>query len=592
MVKEWTSKPIQKLANIISGGTPSTVISEYWDGSIVWISPTDITRQKTKYLSSSERKITEKGLANSAAVLLPTGTLLLCTRATIGELAIAAQPTATNQGFKNLVCFDNTDNEWLYYAIQPMKSKMIEWASGSTFLEISKTALGNIEILTPPDKDEQRAIATALSDTDAYSAALEKLIAKKRTLKQGAMQELLTGKRRLPGFSGEWVEEPLSKVLKIGHGKNQQEIEVAGGKYPILATSGEIGRTNTFLYNRPSVLIGRKGTIDKPQYMDVPFWTIDTLFYTIIDESKNSKYLYYLFCTIDWANLNEASGVPSLSAGIIEKFEVYCPDDKKEQTAIAEVLSDMDAGIDALTAKLNKAKYIKQGMMSELLTGRIRLVKQNDAAETISAPKIIKLPKAKPAEQSSKGHNKAIENAVILGVVTELYATEKYPLTPFYAQKLPYLLHRHMEGVAMGYHKLAAGPYNAELKYKTALPIAKTNRYITTKKAIYKGTTYQAMLAGENIDQAKRYFIEWHGSNPLKWLEQFKYIKNRRDELELLTTVDMARVELREAGKPVTVNTVKAIIQASQEWKAKLKREIFSDTNIARAIKWSNELFG
>src|SRR5690606_16427548 len=108
---------IKELANIIGGGTPTTTVSEYWNGSIIWVSPTDITGQKNKYLTSSERKITEKGLANSAAVLLPKGTLLLCTRATIGELAITAQPTATNQGFKNLVCFEGTDNEWLYYAV-------------------------------------------------------------------------------------------------------------------------------------------------------------------------------------------------------------------------------------------------------------------------------------------------------------------------------------------------------------------------------------------------------------------------------------------------------------------------------------------
>ncbi|MCM1129591.1 MAG: restriction endonuclease subunit S [Alistipes senegalensis] len=193
----WYPKPIKTLANISSGGTPNTSIEKYWHGDIVWIVPTDITESHKKYISSSKRKITEKGMKNSAATLLPPGTLLLCTRATIGELAIAATPVSTNQGFKNLSCFDNVDNEWLYYAIQPMKETIIAQASGSTFLEISKTTLENIEILTPADKSEQTAIAAVLADMDEEIAALENRLAKTRLLKSGMMQQLLTGKIRL-----------------------------------------------------------------------------------------------------------------------------------------------------------------------------------------------------------------------------------------------------------------------------------------------------------------------------------------------------------------------------------------------------------
>ena len=493
---------------------------------------------------------------------------------------------------------DELDNRYREFCFQTkaVKAQFRFYAVGTKVLGVSKTTIKNISVRYPSDKSEQRAIAAALSDTDAYISALEKLIAKKLAVKQGAMQELLTGKRRLPGFNGKWVEKQLGDVLKVGHGKSQHEIEVKGGKYPILATSGEIGRTNSFLYDKPSVLIGRKGTINKPQYMDTPFWTIDTLFYTIINCDAYHKYIFYLFCTINWSNLNEASGVPSLSTGIIENLYVLLPNDINEQTAIATILSDMDAEIDALKAKLNKARQIKQGMMQELLTGKIRLVEQDTLTQAVAAPKTIKLPEqgTKGQTTATKNHNKAIEDAVILAIVTDLYATEQYPLTPFYAQKFPYLLHRHMEGIAKGYHKLAAGPYNAELKYKTAFPIAKTNKYVTTRKNTYKGTTYLAMVVGDNIEQAKNYFSKWHGEEPIEWLKQFKTISvaSRRNELELLTTVDMAMVELRQSNKPVTVQTVKQIIENSDEWKAKLKREIFSDANIARAINWSNDLFG
>jgi type I restriction enzyme S subunit len=201
----------------------------------------------------------------------------------------------------------------------------------------------------------------------------------------------------------------------------------------------------------------------------------------------------------------------------------------------------------------------------------------------------MKFPKP---QKTKKKHNQAIEDAVILGVITEIYATEQYPLAPFYAQKLPYLLHRHIEGLAKGYYKLPAGPYNPSYKYRTALPIALKNHYVVEHKAVYKGHEYVNLTIGEKALEAKKYFIQWHGEKPLEWIKQFQRLQNRRDDLELLTTVDMAMVELRHNNISVTVPAVKKIIEKSEKWKAKLKRGLFSDENIDRAIKWSNDLFG
>jgi type I restriction enzyme, S subunit len=224
-----------------------------------------------------------------------------------------------------------------------------------------------------PSLSEQRAIATALSDVDALITSIDKLIAKKRDIKQATMQQLLTGKTRLPGFSGEWQIKKLGEILRVCHGKSQHGVAVNDGKYPILATGGEIGRTNDYIYDKPSVLIGRKGTIDSPQYMDTPFWTIDTLFYTHISDYTHPRFVFYRFNTIDWLRYNEASGVPSLNASTIENIEVLCPP-FLEQQAIAAILSDMDAEITALEQKRDKTRALKQGMMQELLTGKTRLV--------------------------------------------------------------------------------------------------------------------------------------------------------------------------------------------------------------------------
>lgn len=238
--------------------------------------------------------------------------------------------------------------------------------SGSGMGFVPKNVLQTLIFPIPKKLEEQTAIATALSDADALISRLEKLIAKKRNIKQGAMQKLLQPKEG-------WEVKKLGEVLKVKHGKDQKAVQTENGIYPILGTGGLMGYTNDFLYDKPSVLIGRKGTIDKPQFMKTPFWTVDTLFYCEIFKGYDAKFIFYIFNLIDWYSYNEASGVPSLNAKTIEKIEKGFPSLDK-QTQIAIILSDMDSEIYAYENKLEKYRKLKMGMMQNLLTGRIRLV--------------------------------------------------------------------------------------------------------------------------------------------------------------------------------------------------------------------------
>jgi type I restriction enzyme S subunit len=274
------------------------------------------------------------------------------------------------------------------FLIPEVRRQLCELATGMKVFGVSKKNL--ISVLLPvPTLAEQTAIATALSDIDALITALDKKIAKKKLIKQGAMQQLLTGKKRLQGFKDKWVEKTLGETLHIKHGKSQLGISDNNGMYPILGTGGIIGYTNQYLYDKPSILIGRKGTIDKPQYFDTPFWTIDTLFYSLVYEFYNAKFLYYKFCCIDWYSYNEASGVPSLNAKTIENILISLPPTLEEQTAIATILSDMDSEITALEAKRDKYKQVKAGMMQQLLTGQIRLVNTSSQSQNLSENRII-----------------------------------------------------------------------------------------------------------------------------------------------------------------------------------------------------------
>jgi len=195
---EWQIRCLGDLADIRSGGTPSTADEKAWDGKIPWCTPTDITAlEGRKYLVTTSRTITEHGLHNSSAELIPPRSIVMTSRATIGQCAINAEVVATNQGFKNFVPYDGVDVEFLYYLLCMQTRKLIGLASGSTFLEVGKAQLQQYEIKIPVTKTEQTAIATILSDMDAEIAALESRRNKTRALKQAMMQELLTGRTRL-----------------------------------------------------------------------------------------------------------------------------------------------------------------------------------------------------------------------------------------------------------------------------------------------------------------------------------------------------------------------------------------------------------
>lgn len=165
----------------------------------------------------------------------------------------------------------------------------------------------------------------------------------------------------------EWEVKKLKDIANICYGKSQKEIETDDGKYKILGTGGVIGYTNDFLWNQPSVLIGRKGTIDKPQYIEEPFWTVDTLFYTKISKNYIAKWFYYYLDNINLKKYNEATGVPSLSVANLNTINIITPT-YKEQEKIVSILSSVDEQIDNVDALIEKNKELKKGLMQTLLT--------------------------------------------------------------------------------------------------------------------------------------------------------------------------------------------------------------------------------
>jgi type I restriction enzyme S subunit len=275
------------------------------------------------------------------------------------------------------------------------------------------------------------------------------------------------------------------------------------------------------------------------------------------------------------------SNYPAINSGDVRALEIPVPS-VAEQTAIAEVLSDMDSELAALEQRRDKTRAIKQGMMQELLTGRIRLESSPVNVVPFLAPPATVAPAA-PAPQ--KSHNWAINEAVVISVLALHFGSEQYPLGRKRYTKLSYLLHRHVEREAEGYLKKAAGPYNPATKYKGPETIAQKNGYIRQ----HNNGTYTAFVAADNIANAEAYFQQWYGPDALKWLDQFHYKKN--DDLELLATVDMAMEDMRKSGSEPTLAGVKKVIHDHPEWEAKLSRPVFADDQIDRAMQECQDLF-
>jgi len=250
--------------------------------------------------------------------------------------------------------------------------------SGGAQQSLNRNFISPIPIGVPPTA-EQRAIAEALSDVDALIESLEQLLGKKRQVKQGAMQKLLTGKKRLPGFNGEWEEKKLGDIAEIQKGELITEQRAVPGRIPVIAGGKKPSYFHN-LANRRGKTITISGSGASAGYValyGIPIFASDCS--TIGEGERYSVEFIYFVLLLNQSAIYKAQtggAQPHIHPSDLRPLSIAFPKTKAEQTAIAAVLSDMDAGIETLETKLAKSRQIKQGMMQELLTGKTRLMKK------------------------------------------------------------------------------------------------------------------------------------------------------------------------------------------------------------------------
>lgn len=396
--EDWDVKRLGELASIAAGGTPSRAIARYWNGDIPWITTSEVSFHTIMH---SEQFITKEGLKNSAAKLLPPGTLLIALYGqgkTRGKVAVLGIEAATNQACAAISLRRGVSSNFVLHFLGSQYEAIRNLSNTGNQENLNGTLVRSILLLLPP-MGEQEAIAEALSDADALIESLEQLLAKKRQLKQGVMQELLTGKKRLPGFSGEWEVKPLRDVcIKIQDGTHFSPT-IRGGKY-LYVTSKNIGHGAFDVKDAPRIdedqhraiyrrcdpkrgdlLLTKDGASTGNaalNTLDEEFSLLSSVALLRFDPEvyDASYFLQQILSYAGQAHIKDqmsGNAITRLTLAKINRLRFpVC--EILEQRAIAAILSDMDTEIAALEANLAKARQLKQGMMQELLTGKTRLV--------------------------------------------------------------------------------------------------------------------------------------------------------------------------------------------------------------------------
>lgn len=394
--EDWEVRPLADVATLERGKFSARPRNDpkYYGGTIPFIQTGDVTNSNGD-IRSFFQTLNEAGLRVSK--LFPRDTLFFTIAANIGDVGFAAFATACPDSLVAITPNSQMDKRWLYHALTSRKKIFEGLATQNAQLNINLEKLRPYRFPIPP-LPEQRAIATALSDVDTLLAKLDALIAKKRDLKVAAMQQLLTGQTRLPGFSGEWEVKTIKSLVQtpVTDGPHMTPRFLETG-IPFLSVNNLVDNkidlsdlrfisqqdhdefSKKCKPRKGDLLLGKAASVGKVAIVDtdVEFNIWSPIALIRIGFENMPRFIYYQLQTASLSRqitlLTNSSSQGNIGMGDIEKLEVQLPP-SDEQIAIATVLADMDTELTALEARRDKTRALKQGMMQELLTGKIRLV--------------------------------------------------------------------------------------------------------------------------------------------------------------------------------------------------------------------------
>lgn len=394
---EWEGTTIGKVASIVGGGTPSTYNPSYWNGGIQWFTPTEVGQEK--YVISSERTISKKGLENSSAKLIPSNSILLSSRATIGEVSINLKECSTNQGFQSLIPVD-TDLEFLYSLVATKKGELLKEANGSTFLEISANKVKSIVIYVPK-LDEQKALGSYFQHLDSLIQSTTKKIESLKQVKAASLQAMFPQERettprvRFKGFKGEWEKAVVGKMGTTYSGlsgKTKDDFGIGEARFVTFLNVLTNARIDTSILEAVNVSEGeRQNEVNKGDLLfntssETPeevgmcavmdedltdvYLNSFCFGFRVTDENIDSTFIAYLMRSHIGRRIMSilAQGATryNLSKNSFCKTELLLPKTKDEQLQIANYFTSLDSQITLHSQRLEKLKQIKSACLDNM----------------------------------------------------------------------------------------------------------------------------------------------------------------------------------------------------------------------------------
>jgi type I restriction enzyme S subunit len=365
---------LEHACEIINGGTPDTKNPNYWGGHNVWITPAEMGNLNSPYLNCSKRMITDEGLKNSSASLLPPYSVIMSSRAPIGHLVINEILMAFNQGCKGLIPKSNLNYKYLYYFLYANKDYLNSLGSGTTFAEISGSKLKIIEIPLP-GMDLQTQIIKKLDKAFAEIDSLEKNLQLKEKKTNQLLQSMLSAAFTNTGkFDMKIIESTLGDLCEVDWGNTNltKSSYVPDGKFLAISASGPDGRIDHYEHEGNIPVLSAIGAQCGKMFFPTEKFTAikNTITLTPVKDVVDGKYLYYLFTHIELPQ--RGAGQPFISKGDIQSFKIAIPKEVKNQRVIVNILDDAFAEIDNLRNQLLIEKERVASLRQSILSNTFR----------------------------------------------------------------------------------------------------------------------------------------------------------------------------------------------------------------------------
>ena len=369
----WEQRKLGDIADIVGGGTPSTAVSEYWDGDIDWYAPAEIVDQI--FVNSSQKKITTEGLNNSSAKMLPVGTVLFTSRAGIGKTAILTKEGCTNQGFQSIIPHkDELDSYFIFSRTDELKRYGETVGAGSTFVEVSGKQMANMTISIPTTIGEQRQIGTYFHNLDNLITLHQRKYDQVVNFKKAMLEKMFPKdgceipEIRFKDFSGEkanaWQEKSLLEESDvIGTGKSKFNLNESG-PYEILGSTSVIGYDDNYDYEGDFILIARVGANAGELYRFSGKVKISDN--TVFIQGNKINFIYYLLVKSNLKRLSFGTGQPLVKASELKDKLILVPQNVEEREQIGVFFEKLDKVISLYHHKLQKLNNLKKALLEKM----------------------------------------------------------------------------------------------------------------------------------------------------------------------------------------------------------------------------------